>query len=296
MSFSDFIIRYEHRFLRNIYTDQQIKDSDHLKDLESYYEIFEEYISICISLLALSNNFNRNDFINLATEQFVEDKFAGDEINEIKNTINQTEIKNVLSTTHGNVPKFNLKIYGCVYDEIVCFPSSDIDYETIITNKFFTNVHRLIRVKFHLHHSHITGKIFGYAHDFCNRTCIEKSTPEIPFVAHNSFGFDLFYFMKAYIASASCSKALNIGGTNFTQANYGNISREIRLINYLKFYQRSLGELSSTLTAEEKIAIKKLAKKSLNEHFYFSTVWPYLSFKKKENFRNHIRRQRNYTK
>ena len=261
MSFGDFIIRYEHKFLRNIYTDQQIKDSDHLKDLESYYKIFEEYILICIGLLALLNNFNKNDFINLATEQFVEDKFAGDEINEIKNTINQTEIKNALSTTHGNVRKFNLKIYAYVYDEIVCFPRSDIDYETITTNKFFTNVHRLIRGKFHLHHSHITGKIFGYAHDFCNSTYIERSTPEIPFVAHNFFGFDLFYFMKAYIASAWCSKALNIGGTNLTQANYGNISSEIRLIDSLKFYQRSLGELSSTLTAEEKIAIKKLAGK-----------------------------------
>ena len=106
--------------------------------------------------------------------------------------------------------------------------------------------------------------------------------PEIPFVAHKFFGFDLFFFMKAYIVSAWCSKALNIGGTNLTQANFGNISGEIRLIDSLKFCQRSLGELSSTLTDEEKIAVKKLAKKSLNEHFYFWTVWPYLSFKKKE--------------
>ena len=88
--------------------------------------------------------------------------------------------------------------------------------------------------------------------------------------------------MKAYIASAWCSKALNIGGTNLTQANYGNISSEIRLIDSLKFYQRSLGELSSTLTAKEKIAVKKLAEKFLNERFYFSTVSPYLSLKKKE--------------
>ena len=83
------------------------------------------------------NNFNRNDFINSATEEFVEDKFAGDEISEIKNTINKTEIKNALSTTHGNVPKFNLKIYAYVYDELVCFPRSNIDYEAITTNKFF---------------------------------------------------------------------------------------------------------------------------------------------------------------
>ena len=185
MSFGDFIIRYEHKFLRNIYTDQQIKDSDQLKDFESYYKIFEEYISICVSLLALLNKFNRNDFINLATEQFVEVKFAGDEINKIKNTINQTEIKNTLSATHGNVLKFNLKIYVYVYYEIVCFPRNDIDYETITTNKFFTNVYRLIRGKFHLHRSHITRKIFGYAHDFCKSSFIEKSTSDKPFVAHN---------------------------------------------------------------------------------------------------------------
>ena len=43
-----------------------------------------------------------------------------------------------------------------------------------------------------------------------------------------------------------------------------------------------MGELSSTLTVEEKIAVKKLTEKFLNEHFYFSTVWPYLNFKKKE--------------
>ena len=93
MSFRDFVIRYEHRFLRNIYTNEQIKDPRHLKDLESYYEIFEEYIMICVGLLGLLNNFNRNDFINSSTEEFVEDKFARDEINEIKNSINQTQIK-----------------------------------------------------------------------------------------------------------------------------------------------------------------------------------------------------------
>ena len=190
MSFGDFVICYKHKFLRDIYTEKQIKDSRHVKDLESYYEIFEEYILICIGLLALLNNFNRHDFVNVATEEFVEDKFAGEEISEIKNAINKTEIKNALSTTHRNVPKFNLKVYAYVYDELVCFPRSDIDYETITTNKFFTNVHRLIRGKFHLHHSHITGKIFGYAHYFCNTTLVERTMPEIPFVAHNFFGFD----------------------------------------------------------------------------------------------------------
>ena len=90
-----------------------------------------------IYLLALLNNFNKNDFINLANEEFVEDKFVGDDVGNIKRTINQTEIKNALSTMHGNVPKFNLKVYAYVYDELVCFPRSDIQFETITTNNFF---------------------------------------------------------------------------------------------------------------------------------------------------------------
>ena len=77
-------------------------------------------------------------------------------------------------------------------------------------------------------------------------------------------------------------KRILIGDTNLTQANYGNINGEIRIIDSLKFYQISLGELSSLLTAAEKIAVKKLAEKFLNEHYYLSTVWPYLSLKKKE--------------
>ena len=66
-------------------------------------------------------------FINSATEKFFEDKLVGDEIIEIKNIINKTEIKNALSKTHGNVPKFNLKIYVYVYDGLVCFSKSNID-------------------------------------------------------------------------------------------------------------------------------------------------------------------------
>ena len=115
---------------------------------------------------------NRYNFLN---QKFVENNFVGEELVEIKNVINKTEIKNLLSNTYKNVPKFNLNVYTYVYDKLLCFPRSDIEYETITTNKFFTNVHRLIRGKFHLHHSHITGEIFGYAHDFCNNACRKRN-------------------------------------------------------------------------------------------------------------------------
>ena len=60
---------------------------------------------------------------------------------------------------------------------------------------------------------------------------------------------------------------MNIGGNNLTHANYGNISSEIKLIDSLKFYQRSFGELSSTLTNIEKNAIK-----NVTEKFWINTI------------------------
>ena len=78
MPFGEFVIRYEHKFLRNIHKEKEINDSEHIKDLESYYEIFEDYIEICVGLLALLNNMIRN-----ILNEFVEFNFKGDEINEI---------------------------------------------------------------------------------------------------------------------------------------------------------------------------------------------------------------------
>ena len=80
------------------------------------------------------------------------------------------------------------------------------------------------------------------------------------------------YFLKPYIATAGYSKKLNNGGTNLTHVNYGIINDEIKLIDSLKFYQKSLSELSSTLTKEEKKVVKHLTKQLFNQHYYFSTV------------------------
>ena len=104
----------------------------------------------------------------------------------------------------------------------------------------------------------------------------------IPLIAHNLFDFDLYYFIKGYIASAWCSKQLNIGGNILTHINSSNITGKIKFIGSLKYYQKSLAELASTLSDKEIIAAKKLTEQFFNQHYYFSTVWPYLNSKKTE--------------
>ena len=218
MTFGDFIIRYENKFLRNIYTKEETNYSYDIKDLQSYYEIFQKFIHISIGLISMLNYYNINDTVNYEVQEFVQDIFNDDSIDDIKNHIMKTEIKNALSTyiTYKKVPKFDLKIYAFVYDKLVYIPKSDIQYETFTTKNVFIHVHRLIKMKVHLHHSHITEKIIGYSHDLCNTTVVEKTSPDILVIAHNLFGFDLYYFTKGYIASACCSKSLNIAGNNLT--------------------------------------------------------------------------------
>ena len=197
----------------------------------------------------------------------------------------QTEIKNTLKTSFGRVTKFNLKIYVFVYDWLVYFPKSDIKYETFTTNSFFVKTHHLIKMKVHLNHSHITGKIIGYAHDFCNAR-VKENNMKVPVIAHNLFGFDLYYFIKSYIAPAWCSKQLKIRGNKLTHINFSNIAGEIKFIDSLEYYQKSLSELARTLSEEEKAAIKKLAEQFFNQHHYFSNVWVFLnSEKKKKNWK-----------
>ena len=124
---------------------------------------------------------------------------------------------------------------------------------------------------------------------FLTQRFSKRETSEIPFIAHKFFGFDLFYFLRAYIASAWCSKELNIGGNSLTQANYGNIGGKIKLIDSLKLYQRSLGELYSTLTEEEKNAVKKLTEKFFKPILlclYYLAIFE--DSKGRKNFKNYI--------
>ena len=67
-----------------------------------------------------------------------------------------------------------------------------------------------------------------------------------------------------------------------TQINFSNIAGEIKFIDSLKYYQKSLAELTSTFSDEEKISVKKLTEQFFNQHDYFSKVWPYLNSKKKD--------------
>ena len=240
MTYGVFFIRFEHKFLRNIYSYDELTQSEDICSLENYYTAYD----------------------------------VDDDIDKLKSNIELIEIKNYVKSN--KIPKFNLKLYALVYNSLIEFPRSKFNYETITTNNFFGNVHKYIKVKIDLHHSHITGEIFEYSHDFCNWK-VEESKNEILLIAQNLFGFNMFYFIKGYRASAWGSKDLNFGGNNLTNINSGNIGNEIKFIDTLKYYQKSLGELASTLTENENKSVKTSVLQFLNQHHYFGEISKFLS-------------------
>ena len=185
--------------LFEIFTPRSNLDwSDDLKSLDAYYESFETFIHFAVELCRLLSDYTKTELRDLSMELrvFLETNFADCDIHCIKNQIMQTDIRNPLSASQG-VPKFNLKIYAYSYNELICFPPQSI-YDVLTTKNLFKHVHNQIKMKVHLHHSHITGKIIGYSHDFCNTQVLEVEKAEIPCIVHNLFGFDFFYFMKGF--------------------------------------------------------------------------------------------------
>ena len=152
------------------------------------------------------------------------------------------------------------------------FPRGCFYYETLTTNDLFDSVHKIINVKTHLHHSHITGNIIGYAHDFCNAK-VRENKDMLTCIAH----FDMFFFLlKGIRLSVWETKDISMGGTNLTNINYSTIGN-VKFIDTMKYYLTSLGKLASAMTEKEKNNTKLLVKQFLMQHQFFSKTWLTLS-------------------
>ena len=202
------------------------------------------------------------------------ESFAKDchDFSELKDRISDVTIKNKRTT---KISKFTLKLYAFVYQRIMKFPQNKFEFETVTTNNLFENVHKIINVKVHLHHSHVIGEVIGYANDFCNLK-VRENKDVISCIAHNFFGFDIYFFLKAIRLSAWKTKDINISGTGLTNVSFASID-QLKLIDTMKYFQTSLRKLAKTLSTDEKHGIQKLIEQFLTTHSHFSKVWKELS-------------------
>ena len=118
MSYGDFFIRYEHKFLRNIYSDSEIAKSPQIYTLRNYYVVYQKFIKISISLLALLGGTHvtkDEDQFDIDLKDFLQEKYLGTDLEELRLKIDSVEIKNIIKSTNGNkIPRFNLKLYTFV--------------------------------------------------------------------------------------------------------------------------------------------------------------------------------------
>ena len=93
-----------------------------MKRLELYYEALQSYIHHAIEIYRLLSNFNmRLRDISMEVRDFLETNFDDCNLEHIKNEIMQTDIKNALKLCGKSIPKFRLRIYAYLYDELFCF-------------------------------------------------------------------------------------------------------------------------------------------------------------------------------
>ena len=155
------------------------------------------------------------------------------------------------------------------------FPNGKFNYKTLTTKDLFIYVYKILSVKIHLHHSHVTRKILGYTHNFCNEK-VRENKDVFSCVAHNFFGFDIYFLIKDIRLLVWDTKDINLGGSGLTNINFSRIA-EMKLIDTMNYFLTSLGKLTSTLDFTEKERVEKLTVQFLTSHNYFTKVWEELT-------------------
>ena len=167
MTYSDFVVKKEHHFLRNILDPDELKLSKNIRNIEVYFAAFEKFIKI---IAVLANRYRADNDIAFIEEDFLAESLANSEITSFRELffeIWQTDVEIV--RTFKKTKLEQIKMISFAYMRIMDFPGDYFDNKTLVSKYFFDSVLNLIFGDVVLHHSHINGRIFGYAHNFCNQ-------------------------------------------------------------------------------------------------------------------------------
>ena len=159
----------------------------------------------------------------------------GETNEEIKDIVEK--IKNIDAGKKDKGEATKEKTIGYLYKSSINFlPNDKISGDFPLSAKFFENMIFIHKNKFVMHHSHVTGKIIGYAHEYCNLQTRENYYT-IPAFAHNQFRFDFFLFLKGLRASVWETNEIFAGGKKPTDVNFAIVQNQVRFIDAIKYYQ-----------------------------------------------------------
>ena len=198
----DHVTKADHLFLKNIYDQDQMKKME-IENLEDYRYIIYRLLNIFEEL--------EEAFESRTMTDTVMDFLRGD-LSEAYETFEhlREDIEKI------QVPKkpfarkteiFKEKMLAFLYSGLISFPITDKIKGLPISQIFISNTVAIMSNKRCIHHSHITGEVFGYAHGFSNER-VRENYYKIPVIAHNLFRFDFFFLAKGLRASICKKKIL----------------------------------------------------------------------------------------
>ena len=97
-----------------------------------------------------------------------------------------------------------------------------------MSKNFIENLEGIMKNKTHIHHSHITGEVIGYAHSCCNLK-VRENKPKITVVSHNLFRLD-FFLLKGLKTGVWRTRDISIGGKNPADINFSNIGNQVTFL------------------------------------------------------------------
>ena len=179
------------------------------------------------------------------------------------------EIKNIKTSALRKTDKKDeitkKQVLDYLYKESLQFSKNEnIDLEMPYSNSFLSNLAGIATNKPVVHHSHVSGKIIGFVHDFCNQK-VRENYYTIPVIAHNQFRFDFFFFTQGFRPTVWETRDINIGAKNATNLKFATIGNQVRFIDTIKYFQQSLANLAGSMNEVEKQDIKNTFERVLQD-------------------------------
>ena len=136
------------------------------------------------------------------------------------------------------------------------------------SNNFLSNLAGIAANNPVVHDSHVSGKIVGFVHHFCNQK-VRENYYTIPVIAHNQFRFDFFFFTQGSRSTVWETTGINIGAKSISNLYFATIGNQVRFIDTIKYFQQSLANLAGSMNEAEKQDIKDTFERVLQDRLPF---------------------------
>ena len=145
---------------------------------------------------------------------------------------------------------------GYLYKKSIRFlKNENIDLEMPYSDGFLANLSAIASSRPVVHHSHTSGKIVGFVHEFCNLK-VRENYYTIPAIARNQFRFDFFLILKGIRPTVWETTGIKNGAKNASNINFAAIANQVQFIDTIKYFQQSLAGLAESMNDEERRGLR----------------------------------------